>query len=122
MNTDVIKQINIEIKKYLHFEFNIFSYSNGKLMLVGSEDIVYYHNMEICFSGVFAIISNFQWRVDCKKEPLSVLNGVEAVELNKYYKVEVGNSIFKFENEDEINIYIIAESIEFNNNIVKYSF
>ncbi len=122
MPLPIIEEINKIIQGHFYFEMHIFSYNDGMLIVGGSEDFLYYHELEICFEHVFAVHGNFYWKVDNKKTCLAVIEGEEAYELNIKYGVEKGYSIFRFtgDHEPESITYIIVRKICFQHKTVKY--
>lgn len=120
---NTINKINITAREYLWLDFSIFSYKDGILIIAASKDFSYYHNFEIHFQNVFAIIGNMNWKMDTQKDIIRIINTTnEAVALNRKYKVEKGYNIFSFITEDGVTNYIVAEDISFKNEVVKYSF
>ena len=120
MVSSIIDEINKKISSFSFFEFSIKSYQNGVLILVGSEDFSYYYNIEIHFHDVFTMISNLDWRVNTQGKAIDILDGPEAFELNKKYRVEAGNTIFVLFDEDLIQYYVIAKSINATYKVTPY--
>ena len=115
-----MNEINSFISEFSFFEFSFFEFSNNSLTIVGSEDIGYYHLIEIKFENVFSVISNTYFRVNPEIKSFSILEGEEAQMLNIKYHVEKGNTIYKILTEDGDDFYIIAESCIFRKYTVKY--
>ena len=46
---DEIQRINQIISKRFYLEFKIYSFAENNLVVVGSEDLLYYHEFEIKF-------------------------------------------------------------------------
>ena len=116
----IIDEINAIVSSFDFFEFSINSYKDNLLTLFGSEDFIYYHNIEIIFNDIFTIISNINWRVDTQSKSIDILTGPLKVELNIKYFVEKGYTIFVLYNEEGIPQYIIAKSIRLVNKVTKY--
>ncbi len=120
---NTVNKINNIASEYIFLEFSIFSYKSGILIIAASEDFSYYHNFEIHFENVFAIIGNVNWKVDTQKDIIKIISTTnEGITLNKKYKIEKGFSIFRFVSEDELINYIVAENISFKNEVVKYNY
>lgn len=115
-----IKNINEKINQFVFFEFSIYTYENNNLVVVGSEDLCYFHQVEIKFENVHTIILNSSFKIDTKKPFLFLIEDDEAFELNKKYRAVTGNNVFKFINEDLEVFYVIAENISIEEKIVKY--
>lgn len=120
MNENTLTLINQKVKEFTFLDFSIFEYRHNELVIAISTDFTYYHLFEIRFKNVFSVICNTRWSVDTQKDVIKVLDSVEAYDLNVKYGVEVGYSIFQLMNEDELKLYVIAESVEFNEQVVKY--
>jgi hypothetical protein len=118
-----LAKINEKANSFFHLELAVFSYSfpTRELIIAGSEDFAYYHNFEIKFRSVFSMIVNSDWIVntaECIIELVTDLNELRAINLK--YRVEIGNNIFKLKNEDNLDFYVIAESVELVDKVVKY--
>jgi hypothetical protein len=116
-----LSSINSFIGGFSFFEFSFYEFSNNNLTIVGSEDIGYYHLIEIKFENVFSVISNTYFRVNPEVKSFSILEGEKAHMLNIKYHVERGNTAYKILTEDGEDFYIIAESCTFRKNTVKYN-
>ena len=117
----IINNINKKISEHIYFELSFFKLENNNLIIVGSEDLGYFHEIEIEFNNVFTIECNFSFRLETNKPIISlIIDNEEVFRINKKYGVTHGNYIFKIISEDNQEFYIISESISFRNNIVKY--
>lgn len=121
MIKESVDKINNKASEFIFLELSIFHFDKDELIIAASEDFSYYHNFEIRFKNVFAIIGNVNWKVDTQESIIQVLeNNEDAYRLNMKYSVEIGNTIFQFITEENKLFYIIAESIEFVDKVVKY--
>ncbi|PUZ28974.1 hypothetical protein DCC81_05750 [Chitinophaga parva] len=120
MNENTLTLINQKVKEFAFLDFSIFEYRHNELVIAISTDFTYYHLFEIRFKNVFSVICNTLWSVDTQKDVIKVVDSTEAYDLNVQYGVEVGYSIFQLMNEDELELYVIAESVEFRDHVVKY--
>jgi hypothetical protein len=64
----IIDQINNRISQSLFFELSIYKYEKGNLIIGGSEDLIYFHEIEITFKGVYTIACNSDFIVDTTKK------------------------------------------------------
>ena len=120
MNT-IVLNINNIARQYLYFELSFWQYHDTNLIIAGSEDFSYFHQLEITFYEVFAIICNSNFKIDTTKDFIFEINDEkEQYELNIKYRVIQGNKIFKLISEDNELFYIIAKDISFTNEVVKY--
>ena len=117
---NIIDEINSVASTFMYLEFAVVSYKAENLIVAGSQDFLYYQNFEIEFENVFSIIGNLRWKANTKKAVLTICGLIEAHELNRKYRVEQGNTIFKFVDEDNIDIFFIARNIKFRNEVVKF--
>src|ERR1700761_9555838 len=105
----IIGDINFKVNGFFHLDFTIYNYGKNDLTIVGSQDILYYHDFEIIFKDVFTIICNRSWKIDMSKPFISLLeNEHRGLDLNLKYQVEVDNKIFEINSGSEIPFYIIS--------------
>ena len=119
-----IDKINNFIANMSWCDFEVHSLHKGCLSIVGSIDLSYFHNIEICFHGFFFVSSVFDWKSDTSKPVLSLMEGELAERINLQYHVEIGNHVFKFITEyddSETNCVIVARDITYNTQTVKYN-
>ena len=116
----VLDEINAFVQKEGFFDFHVFSYSKGVLIVAGSLDLLYFHTLEIHFEGVFAVVGHFDWTVDTSKACVGMVPEPEAYEMNRKYLVEEGNMLFEFYGEYGHRTYVIAQKISMKENTVKY--
>jgi hypothetical protein len=114
-----IIDINNFVKQFIYFEFSIYSYSENKLIIVGSPDLIYYHNIEIHLNEPFYISSKSNWIADTKNA-VQELDEAELIEYNKKNKIEIGNNTFKFLDDDGLIFYYTFNDIEIYQKVVKY--
>ena len=117
---EVVKSINDYCRTLSDLEFLIFSYVDNRLVIVGSTDLMYYHNFEIVFEDVYNISSNFNWKNKNSKEVIEILEGRSMIEVNLKFTIEAGNTIFKFNNDDDLNLLVVAKKVSFCKKLVKY--
>jgi hypothetical protein len=118
---EVIKKINETIYNYHFLELSFFKLDKNNLIIVGGEDLMYFHEIEIEFVNIHTIESNYNFKIDTNKASFFLIeNCDESIFMNKKYGVLKGNNIFKFISEDNQSFYIVSESILFRKKIVKY--
>jgi hypothetical protein len=118
---EVIGKINNRVKESPFFDFSIFKFEKNNLIIAGGKDLTYYHEVEIEFIYVHTIIGNAEFKADTSRNVIEIIvDSDEAREINLKYGVIQGNTIFKLRSEDNLIFYIISETIEFRENIVKY--
>lgn len=96
----IIKEINIFLQKELWFDFEVVRYQDQKLTIIGSIDPSSHHNIEIYFEDIFFVSLPMEWKTDTAKNILSIIEGDDAIELNKKFQVEIGYHIFRFAPEN----------------------
>ena len=118
---EILKKINETISEYHYLELSFFKLDKNNLIIVGGEDLMYFHEIEIEFVNIHTINSNYNFKIDTNKESFFLIeNCDETISINKKYGVLKGNSIFKFISEDNQSFYIVSESVFFRKKIVKY--
>lgn len=116
-----LDKINQIITGRFYLEFKIYSYDNGNLIIVGSEDLIYFHELEIIFKDVFAMSLPSSWRFSSKDKPILLLNeGQEMLEVNTRFRIEQGNGIFKLVAEDNVIGYVVCKEVDVIQKVVKY--
>jgi hypothetical protein len=121
MNTEkLIIKINDLTSKFSFYEFSIYTYSKEKLIIVGSPDISYYHNLEIHFNDIFYIKSKFNWIVNTRISIVESLKETELIGFNKENEIEVGYNTIKFIDQDNLCHYFSFATIELIEEITKY--
>lgn len=118
---NIISEINRIISENIFYELSFLRLEKNNLIIVGSENLEYFHNIEIEFTNVYSIECNCCFRVEPSNIVISLVeSSEEAIAINEKYGVTQGNHIFKILSEDKQEFYIISESISFKENIVKY--
>ena len=117
----ILDEINLEARKFLFLELSVVSFNGNTLIIAGSQDFTYYHNFEIHFHEPFTFLGNFTWKANTDENIISIIDStLDAVSLNKKFKIERGNNIFSFATNEGNSFYVAAERIEFNNRLTKY--
>jgi hypothetical protein len=108
-----VETINKHIASKFHYELKLASYDSDGLIIMGGEDVLFSNEIEITFRGIFSIICNTYWKLDTKIKGIELVTNTKVgQEINKKYGVEVGYFIFKLNNEENLDFFIIAESFE----------
>ncbi|MCF6404879.1 hypothetical protein L3C95_18410 [Chitinophaga filiformis] len=123
--TEIANQIDTIIRhERLWFDFTVFHYDGRKLIIAGSDDLTYYHQLEVIFEDVFFFSGYFDgWKSETQ-EPVFILPDAEtALALNIEYEIVEGYHLFIFKTEDYRNDVIIAAgNVSFNTDTVLYYF
>jgi len=120
MAESVVEQINLLVKNEIHFEFDIYSYNKNALVIVGSEDLLYFHVMEIHLTEVVFMLGNTSWHVDPSYDCISIVDAEEFPGFGMNYHIEKGVKIFKFRCDDTAPFYVVAKDIRLEMKTVKY--
>jgi len=116
-----IEAVNNVIKSYVFLDFYIYKMDRSNLILVGSQDFSYYHNIEIHFINVFSVISNTFYSVNTNIPFISLLEDADELkEISLQYGIEIGNKVFKMISEEGKEFHIVAETIQLFHKTVKY--
>lgn len=116
-----IENINNYIGRFVFYELSILTFKDGVLVIAGSDDFLYYHNIEIVFTEVSTIICNSMFKLNTELKSINILEDIQEMrDVNLKYRVEIGNIIFKIIDEDACVYYIIAKNIDYNTSVIKY--
>ena len=117
-----VKQIDDFIRKNLWFDFQLWLYDGRNLIIAGSIDLTYYHELEIIFTDVFFASTFFEgWRSDTEKPVIEIPDEELNRALNAKFEIEQGYQIFIIRTEDyENDVYIAAKEIDFKTDKVYY--
>lgn len=92
----------------------------GSLVLAISDDLTYYHTMEVIFNGVcFSHIKHW-FKVNPEAGLFQPMSLTKRYALNQEYHVEVGFRLFQLLDEDNLAHHVAAESISINHDSVLY--
>ncbi|MGI4969676.1 MAG: hypothetical protein ACRYGH_12040 [Janthinobacterium lividum] len=111
--SSVLALINDRAREFIHLEVDIHSYSANNLTLLVGEDLLYYGDFKVVFEDVFSLSINASFRINTALPLLVMASKEEVYELNRRFRVERGNTIFKLQSEDGIVFFIAAKSIQY---------
>jgi hypothetical protein len=121
MLAEKLSKLNDYIQNHAFFEFRLIKFDYNHLVIAGSSDFQYYHEVEIFFMNVHTIICNTEFKLDTSKSVVTLVEDIEeSRKLNLQYKVLVGNLIFRLIDEDDNVFYVIARDFDYDVNLVKY--
>lgn len=117
-----VEELDNLIRQQLWFDFQVFSYIGSDLIISGSTDFAYYHQLELCFHNVFFASAYFRnWRSDTTKPVFVIPEQLESYQSNIQLEIEQGCRLFLFKTEDFKNdVIIAAESLSYNTDTVLY--
>lgn len=117
---NIVKEIDNEIRKNKWFDFHFLKYDGITLTIAGSDDLTYYHTLEINFANIFFVSGYFEGlHSDTTKTVFQQPENVK--ESNEKYEIEVGYQLFIFKTSDYKNdIVIAAKEIKYNTDTVFY--
>lgn len=122
MMKEDIQALNETIQSYTFLDFYIYKMDQSNLVLAGSDDFSYYHNIEVHFINPFTVISNSFYSVDTTAPFMSLLEDEnELKKINLQYGIVIGNSIFKMISEEGEEFFIAAEKMLWFHKTVKYT-
>lgn len=102
---DIVSLLNERVWTVSWLDFYIFSYEKNKLVIAGSDDFSYYHNVEIeCYNPIY-MKGNFEWTCDTTGELASVGDAKKKL---------------LFMNDDGIALEVIADKFFINFDTVFY--
>lgn len=118
--SEIVHLIDSIIRKDVWLDFHVYKYDGHNLIIAGSTDLCYYHQLEIVFEGVFFFHGFFSgWHSDTSQPVFVLPDNVD--ELNLQFEIEQGYTLFMFKAEDyKNNVIVAAEKISFNTDTVFY--
>lgn len=95
----------------LWFDFHVFKFEHNKLIIAGSTDLSYYHEMEIIFENVLSYSGPFStW-----------MSKVDEVVFEKLDTQDHHSPVFRFKTDTpQEEVIIAAEKVSYNTNSVLY--
>jgi hypothetical protein len=117
----LVNEIDQQIRTRLWFDFDVFICDADKLVIAGSKDLCYYHEMEIIFENVFIAKGFFHgWHSDTSKPVFIQPENVDA--FDKEYDLEPGYTVFVFKTEDndQDDVIVVAKKVSYNTDTVFY--
>lgn len=118
---EAVSKINEYIECQFHLEMCFYEYKMYSLTVVGSEDLIYYHTIEIRFNDVDIISGKVDWHMNTKEISFGILSDEKLYEFTVKHHVLKDYSVFYFIDEDGLYTYIVAKSVAMNLNTVKYN-
>jgi len=111
---EVINKINNYLKKNLWMDFEICIMDGWEIVLSGKLDELDDELIEISFLQPFMVSCLMSFSYE-DGEFISLIQGMDAVKMNKNYNVEKGNHIFKLSiDNNESEFFVIAKEIKVN--------
>lgn len=92
----IIDEVNEFLERQMWMDFEIVEYNKNILKIIGNIDISQEPNIEIIFENIFFISAPFEWKIDTSEKALYLLEGEEAININKQFQVEQGYHLFQF--------------------------
>ena len=117
---DILLNLNKIIHQYKWFDFELDSINKSNLVILGSTDFSYYHELEIVFEDLHFIQCPRNWSVDTTKEVFTMPNMTELKKINIGYELEVGYELLKIVTENNSPIYISARNITYLHKKIEY--
>ena len=117
---DIVSRIDAIIRKGSWFDFHVLTYDGSTLAIAGGKDLIYGHELEIRFQGVFFVSAFFsEWRSNTNQVAFSLHE--DNREHNERFEIEAGYSLFRFKTESYKNdVWIACKSISYSCDTVFY--
>jgi hypothetical protein len=117
---DIAFEIDKLIRQHGWFDFYVLSNDDKGLIIAGSEDLTYYHTLEISFKDVQYFHSIYpDWHSDTKQTVFMVADN--QAELKNKYTIAEDYRFFVMKIEGDSNdVIIAAKSINYNTDTVFY--
>ncbi|MFP1733904.1 hypothetical protein ACLECU_16735 [Lonsdalea quercina] len=107
----IINDIKKHDWKESWLDFSVFLYERGRLVIVGSDDLSYYHNLEITIETPSYINGVMDWSCDLDEGFMKI-----SFQDNGSQKL----STLEFYSDDELKFKVVGESISVNFDTVFY--
>ncbi|MGG7670784.1 hypothetical protein ACQ4OC_19415 [Yersinia sp. J1] len=107
----IINDIKKHDWKESWLDFSVFLYERGRLVIVGSDDLSYYHNLEITIETPSYINGVMDWSCDLDEGFMKI-----SIQDNGSQKL----STLEFYSDDELKFKVVGESISVNFDTVFY--
>lgn len=108
----IVERINKCLKENQWMDFELCRMNEGQIILSGKLDELDEEVIEISFIQPFMVSCPMNFSYD-DGDFITIAEGEEAIEMNKRYKVEKGNYIFRLLIEDDNkNFFIVAKEIK----------
>ncbi len=122
MIKNIVSEIDQIIRKNEWFDFHVLQYDGHNMIIGGSIDLTYHHNLELIFEDVFYVSAYFNgWHTDTDKTVIEIPDDNLNNDLNIKFDIEQGYQLFIIHTEDYNNdIYIAAKGLTFNTDTVYY--
>ncbi|WP_120807076.1 hypothetical protein [Yersinia sp. IP36721] len=101
----IINDIKKHDWKESWLDFSVFLYERGRLVIVGSDDLSYYHNLEITIETPSYINGVMDWSCDLDEGFMKI-----SIQDNGSQKL----STLEFYSDDELKFKVVGESISVN--------
>ncbi|EHJ4139180.1 hypothetical protein JYG47_09430 [Escherichia fergusonii] len=108
---NVVDEIRRNYRNNCWIDFEIYLYSNGRLIIVGNSDLSYYHNFEIIINAPSYMSGDTYWTCD----PLDDFMKLKIINDNND-----ANIILEFYSESILQFKLIAANISLNFDTVFY--
>ncbi len=108
---DIIDEIKEHDWKERWLDFSVFLYERNRLIVVGSDDLSYYHNLEIIIEAPSYINGVMDWSCDLDET---------FIKLSSYTEDHCEMSVLEFYSDSELKFKIIAEKVSVNFDMVFY--
>lgn len=108
---NIINDIKKHDWKESWLDFSVFLYERGRLVIVGSDDLSYYHNLEITIETPSYINGVMDWSCDLDESFMEI-----SIQDNGSQK----SSIIEFYSDNELKFKVVGENISVNFDTVFY--
>lgn len=117
---DIITEINLKAQEFPYLELSVLRMDKEALTIAASADFIYYHNFEIHLTGTYAIIGTLSWVLGMGGNCIELATEEEISGFKNDYWALADMAIYKFNSQDTLATYIIAETITLVDKVVSY--
>jgi len=118
-----VGQIDAYIRQHAWFDFHVWRYDGHRLILAGSTDLIYYHELEIIFTDVCFVSSYFlSWYTNTMQTVFELPGEAERKDLAYRFDLEEGYHLFvlRTDIDHKQDVCVAAKEVTFNTDTVFY--
>ncbi|MCI5057799.1 MAG: hypothetical protein MRY83_16915 [Flavobacteriales bacterium] len=116
-----IDEINTFLSNNNWMDFRVKSFANDSLILLGSTDFYYQHDIKIVFEGVSSLSLRTEWVSSPDKPVFSLIEGSESFDLIRDFEIENINTIIGIKADDIAKKFFIAcQNLQIDTSTVIY--
>lgn len=110
---DIVSLIKMHRGNDCWLDFSVYLYDKGRLIIVGSFDLSYYHQLEIIAENPSYVSGEMTWHADLQSDFIQANNGLDITESKAIKKLD-------FYSDDQLAFSVVADKFSVNFDTVFY--